>query len=75
MRLLIKHNPLAPHQAVIAVTTEIMERYEDGQVSNLPVEKFAKIFTVTGKDQQECKENLTKFMENFNKNQDKNKEL
>ena len=70
MKKLFEHNPSAPHQAVIVLNVEIMENLSDGRVSGIPIEKFAKVYTVKGKNSQECKENLTKFMEKFNAKQD-----
>jgi hypothetical protein len=64
----LEHNPAAPHQAVITVNIDIMEQLHSGQVSGLPIKKFAKVYTVLGKNQQECEENLAKFMEKFSTN-------
>lgn len=58
-------SPNAPHQAIISLTIEIMERLPDGHVTGFPVERFGKIYTVTGKNLEECKEELDKFIKRF----------
>lgn len=55
-------NKAHPHQAVILVRAEIMERLPSGDVSGRPVETTSKVFTVLGNTFEECKENLRKFL-------------
>jgi hypothetical protein len=56
-------NPNAPHQAIMSFTCEILERNADGSVMGPPVKRFGKVFTVIGKNLEECTENLNKWME------------
>jgi len=62
----ININKNSPHQAVISINYEIMERLETGQVTGLPVKRGSKVFTVIGKNFEECSNNLNKFMEKLN---------
>ena len=56
-------NKEAPHQAVILVRAEIMERLPTGEISGLPCAKDSKILTCFGKDFQECQDRVEKFLE------------
>jgi len=58
-----KVNPNAPHQAIIAITTEILERNENGSVIGPPVKRSGKVYTVIGKNLEQCEINLNKWME------------
>jgi hypothetical protein len=62
----VNNNPNAPHQAVISVIIEVMERLPDGKVTGLPVSRTARLYTVTGKNLEECQKEVTRFMEKFN---------
>jgi len=55
-------NEHAPHQSIIAVTVETMERTPEGQVTGLPVQKFSKIYSVNGKNYKECQDNLKQLL-------------
>lgn len=55
-----------PHQAIISVNIDIMERLPDGRVTGLPIKRLGKIFTVTGKDLAECEAHLQTLMTRFN---------
>ena len=66
-----EHNPKAPHQAVILVTTEIMERLHDGRVAPLPIEKMSAVYTIIGKNLEECREKTETFLERLQKNDNK----
>lgn len=61
-----QHNINAPHQAVITVNIEIMERLDSGQVSGLPVKRLTKLYTVTGDNYTKCMNNIDKFLEKIN---------
>ena len=56
-------NDNCPHQAVILISAEIMERLPNGMVTGVPKESLNKIFTVLGKTKQECSDNLAKFLD------------
>jgi len=58
-----KVNPNAPHQAIISLVVEVLERMEDGSVIGPPTERFGKVYTVVGKNLEECKQELNRFME------------
>lgn len=53
----------APHQAIILVSAEVMERLPNGMVTGVPKKHVNKLFTVLGKNLQECEQNLNLFME------------
>ena len=56
-------HPTYPHQAIISLTIEMLERLPDGKVCGPPVERFGKVYTVIGKNYEECKNELNRFME------------
>ena len=56
-------NKNAPHQAVILIKAEVMERLPTGEVSGLPCAKDSKIITAFGKDFNQCRERVEKFLE------------
>lgn len=56
-------NDNAPHQAVISITCQIMERLPTGQVTGIPVKRIGRVYTVNGRNRLECEENLQKFLE------------
>lgn len=61
----IHHNKLnkdAPHQAVILIKAEIMERLPNGQMTGLPVAIDSKTVSFIGKDFNECKQHVERFM-------------
>jgi len=60
-----KNNPNAPHQAIINVIIELFERLPDGSVIQ-PIERIGKVYTVVGKNLEECKSELNRFMEKLN---------
>jgi hypothetical protein len=55
-------NPTAPHQAIISMRIEILERLPNGQVIGPPIDIIGKVYTVIGKNLTECKEELQKFL-------------
>lgn len=56
------NNPKAPHQAIISVNIDIMERLEDGKVTGIPVKKINKLYTVVGKNLAKCEELVENFI-------------
>ncbi len=52
----------APHQAVILLTCEIMEKLRDGRVSGFPVKIFSKVFPINGKDYEDCVSEVNTFI-------------
>lgn len=56
------NNPIAPHQAIITLHIDIMERLEDGRVTGIPVKRINKLYTVVGKNLQECEEKVNNFI-------------
>ena len=61
-------NTNVPHQAIISVTVDIMERLDNGMVTGIPVKRFGKLYTVIGDTYEECEEKLNTFMEKLNGN-------
>jgi hypothetical protein len=61
-----EHNEKAPHQAIITLSVEVMERLKDGRVSGIPIDKSSKLYTVTGKNLEECKEKVNEFIQRLN---------
>ena len=59
----MSEKPKPPCQAVILVRYEICERLPNGQVTGVPIERESKLFTFIGKDQEEVKAQVVKFME------------
>ena len=58
-------NPKAPHQAIISVKVEIMERLPDGKVSGRLVSQSNELFTTTGRNLEECNKNVEKTINNI----------
>ena len=56
----------APHQAVILIRTEIMERLPNGYVTGLTAAKDSTIVNIFGKDFEECKEKTERFIRLIN---------
>jgi hypothetical protein len=62
---------IIPHQAVILVKAEIMERLPNGKVSGIPKKIISKIYTVMSDSYIDCVKNTNEFINNIN-NGDKN---
>ena len=61
-----EYDKKSPCQAVINLTIEIMERLPNGQVTGIPIQRIAKVYSVIGKNFDECKKNVDEFMTKFN---------
>jgi hypothetical protein len=66
-------NKDAPHQAVILVKIEMMERLPNGQVSGRPVYKNSKLLSVVGKSYDECMNNLQELLHKMGINDNESK--
>ena len=55
-----------PHQAVILVKAEVMERLPNGKVSGVPKKIISRVYTVVGNSYNECVENTNVFIDNIN---------
>jgi hypothetical protein len=60
-----QHNKLSPHQTVITINCQTMEKLPSGQVNGIPVNKVIKIYSVQGKDYETCLKNLEKWLKNL----------
>ena len=64
------HSKNAPHQSIIVVTSEVMERLKDGRMSGIPVDKSNDLFTIYGKNFEDCQEKtnqaIQKIKDTFN---------
>ena len=56
-------NSKAPHQSIIVIKTEIMERLKDGRVTGIPVEQESRVYTFVGNNREECRKETYKFLE------------
>jgi DNA anti-recombination protein RmuC len=43
-----------------------MERLSNGQVTGIPIKRIGKVYSVIGKNLEECQKNVDKFMTKFN---------
>lgn len=66
-----KINREAPHQSMIVVKAQIMEKTNSGRMSGVPCCTICKIYTVEGKDYETCVQNTEQFIANIG---DKNAE-
>lgn len=55
-------NKNGPFQTVFLLRTMIYERQHDGKVTGIPVEENSEVFTVMGKDLQECKDKTEELL-------------
>lgn len=55
-----------PHQAVVLVKAEIMQRLPDGKVSGRPIKTISKLYTFTGMSPEECELKVNEFLERLN---------
>ena len=51
-----------PHQAIITVNIDTYERLPSGQVMPPPKSRYAKVYSVIGKNLQECQKKLDTFL-------------
>jgi hypothetical protein len=61
-----KANANAPHQAIISVSCQIMERLPTGQVTGIPIANIKKLYTIIGKNRMDCEEKVKKYLEKLN---------
>jgi hypothetical protein len=60
---------VAPHQAVIIIKTEIMEKLHTGEVSGIPIKDKDipnQYITIYGDTYEECKKNVLAFIGKIN---------
>ena len=61
-----KKNENAPHQTIILIQAEVMERLHDGRVSGIPVDRSSKVYTITGKNYEDCKKQTEEVIQKIN---------
>lgn len=55
-----------PHQAIITIKVEIMEKLRTGEVSGKPKEVTRKHFTISGSSLQDIKDKVNQLYERIN---------
>ena len=51
-----------PHQTIITINIDTYERLPSGQVMPPPKSRYAKVYSVIGKNLQECQKKLDTFL-------------
>lgn len=66
-------NQNAPHQSVIVVKAQIMEKTQTGRVDGVPVRTITKLYTVDGKNYQDCVQQTEEFIKRVENNETNSK--
>ena len=56
-------NANAPHQTIILLKMEMMEQMPTGEMTGKPIESDSRLFTVTGKNLEECQNKTNQLLE------------
>lgn len=57
-----EQDKLIPHQSVIVITADIMERLSNGKVTGLPIKKISGMYTIKGNSRNEVIDKSEQFL-------------